>query len=201
MFDLKAALQDKPRICLHPGEQHVSKRDIVISTLLGSCVAACLYDPVNRVVGMNHFLLASRKNINTKQLCSTEAGRYGVHAMELLINSMLKQGAERRYLRAKVFGGGAVLSTLTRRNAEGGVGEINIRFTRDFLQQENIPLISSCLGGSQGMLIHFFSADHNVYLKRVGKACSSHIAAEEYRYREDLLEEYTEERRNIELWK
>lgn len=201
MFDLKAALLNKARVYIHPGEQYVTRKDMVISTLLGSCVAACLYDQANRVIGMNHFLLASRKNISSEQLCSSQAGRYGVHAMELLINEMLKQGAERRNLRAKVFGGGAVLAALNQRQAEAGVGEMNIRFIRDFLQREKIPLISSCLGGSQGMLIHFFAADHSVYLRRVGKICSSHIAAEEYRYQEDLLEEFSESKRDVELWK
>jgi len=201
MFDLKAALREKRQVYIHPGEQYVTKKDIVISTLLGSCVAACLYDPVNNVIGMNHFLLASRKNIPINQLSGSDAGRYGVHAMELLINAMLRQGAEKRHLRAKVFGGGAVLPSLNRINEEGGVGEINIRFIRDFLRDENIPLISSCLGGSQGMLIHFFSADHSIYLKRVGKAYSSQIAAEEYRYQEHLLEEYAGEGSDIDLWK
>lgn len=200
MFDLKAALLEKPRVYIHPGEQYVTRKDMVISTLLGSCVAACLYDAVNCVTGMNHFLLASCRQVFAANVCSSDVGRYGVHAMELLINAMLKQGAERQCLRAKVFGGGAVLATLNRPSRNPGIGDINIRFVREFLQRENIPLISSCLGGSQGMLIHFFSADHSVYLRRVGKTCSSHIAAEEYRYQEEVLEEYASGKPDIELW-
>ncbi len=76
-----------------PGDCYVSTDEVVIGTILGSCVSACLYDPVNRIVGMNHFLLSGRQN-NADKIWLSEAGRYGIHSMEIIINGMLKLGAE-----------------------------------------------------------------------------------------------------------
>ena len=85
-------------ITVKPGEYYVSKEDVVISTLLGSCVSACLYDPVKRIVGMNHFLLSNKRYARRMPYYETEAGRYGVHSMEMLINEMMKMGARREHL-------------------------------------------------------------------------------------------------------
>jgi chemotaxis protein CheD len=90
---------------IHPGDYRVGRGPIVLSTLLGSCVAVCLYDPVRRLIGMNHFLLANRRCCRDVPVLASEAGRYGVHAMELLIDRMLHCGARRRDLKAKAFGG------------------------------------------------------------------------------------------------
>ena len=106
---------EKEQIIIHPGEYHVSRRNVVISTLLGSCISACLYDPINGVVGMNHFLLSNRKYSRNMPVCITEAGRYGVHAMELVINGMYKLGANRNHLKAKVFGGSSFFSQRMKR--------------------------------------------------------------------------------------
>ena len=80
------------RVILGPGEHFASGERIIISTLLGSCVAACLWDEQNGVIGMNHFLLAHRRYAKNEPLCHTEAGKSGVHSMELLINGMMKTG-------------------------------------------------------------------------------------------------------------
>lgn len=98
-----------PHVTIHPGEFYVTRKHLIISTLLGSCVAACLYDPVNKVAGMNHFMLSNKRYSRDMPTCITEAGRYGVNAMELLINKMLNTGAEKKHLRAKAFGGGSLL--------------------------------------------------------------------------------------------
>ena len=100
------------RFTIDPGEYHVASGNVVISTLLGSCVAACLWDPVKRLIGMNHFLLANQRYSKSLSVIQSEAGRYGIHAMELLINAMLKAGADRANLQAKAFGGGNVLQNL-----------------------------------------------------------------------------------------
>ena len=97
------------RILLHPGEYRVSREPVTLATLLGSCVAVCMYDPVQRVMGMNHFLLAVQRSAGGSPMLTSEQGRYGVHAMELLINGLLKCGAQRQNLKAKAFGGGNVL--------------------------------------------------------------------------------------------
>ncbi len=174
------------RITIGPGELCVSDDpDTVIVTLLGSCVAACLYDEQAGVFGMNHFLLASRGQ-NQSSMLNTDAGRYGVNAMELLINDLLKAGARRQRLKAKVFGGANVLVSGTGAFA---IGDLNASFVTRFLQQESIPLQSSDLGGDQGRQIHFVGRDFSVYVKRLGSSRKQLVAADESRYLRRRLEQ------------
>ena len=112
-----------------PGEYFVHDEDILITTTLGSCIAACLWDRDRRIGGMNHFMLPEGAG---------DSGRYGSYAMELLINELLKRGATRTTLEAKVFGGGAVISGMSSLN----VGERNTRFVTDYLNTERIPIVS-----------------------------------------------------------
>lgn len=163
-------------ITLEPGEFHASARPVTITTLLGSCIAACLYDPVNKVVGMNHFLLSNRRYSRDLPNFASEAGRYGIHAMELLINSMLRHGAERKRLRAKVFGGATILKHSGRLGNFFCVGEVNRRFILDFLAEERIPLVAHELGGDKGRVIHFSNGDFAVYLRKVEKSGSVKLA-------------------------
>lgn len=163
-------------VTLEPGELYASRAPVTISTLLGSCVAACLYDPVNKVVGMNHFLLSSHRYSRDLPNFRSEAGRYGIHAMELLINEMMRIGAERRRICAKVFGG----ATILRRSGNIGnffcVGEVNCRFIKEFLAEEHIPVLASDLGGEKGRVIHFSNGDFAVYLRKVERNSSERIA-------------------------
>lgn len=155
------------RIIIEAGEFFALKGPGVISTLLGSCVAACLFDPVNKVMGMNHFML-SRKRYARDFIIRTEAGRYGVHAMELLINEMLKQGAEKQFLRAKAFGGSNLIGLGGGRcSPNPTVGDVNSRFIREFLNLEGIPLVAHSLGGTSGRMIHFSHGDFVVYMRRI----------------------------------
>jgi chemotaxis protein CheD len=112
-----------------PGEFFVSDEDMLIVTTLGSCIAACLWDRERRIGGMNHFMLPAG---------DSDSGRYGSYAMELLINQLLKRGASRSTLEAKVFGGGAVVAQMTTIN----VGERNTQFVFDYLHTERIPVVS-----------------------------------------------------------
>ena len=128
-------------VTIRPGEYHVSSKHVVISTLLGSCIAACLYDPVKKVLGMNHFLLSSKRYAKDMPLCITDAGRYGINAMELVINEMLKLGAKRENLHAKAFGGSTLLPSTNRSDKFICVGEVNCRFIVEFLKNDGIPLI------------------------------------------------------------
>ncbi|MEQ1529940.1 MAG: chemotaxis protein CheD [Methylococcales bacterium] len=159
--------QGFPRVSIDPGESYVTKKNEIISTLLGSCVAACLYDPVNRVIGMNHFLLAQQHNGNNTPLLSTEEGRYGIHAMELLINKMLKQGAHRNHLKAKAFGGGDVLKLGNEQRGGKSIGLCNCEFIKTFLSTERIPLVAANLGGDNGRHIFFLATDFSVYVKTI----------------------------------
>ena len=167
------------RVTIHPGEYYVSNTSVVISTLLGSCVSACLYDPINMVVGMNHFLLSSKRNIENIPVCATEAGRYGVHAMELVINGMLKLGAKRENLSAKAFGGGSLYQT---HHGSGGffrVGEVNSRFIFEFLKNDGIPIIAYDLGGNTGRMIRFSSDDFSVLVRRFRKSATPALIKKE----------------------
>jgi chemotaxis protein CheD len=112
-----------------PGEFFVSDEDMLIVTTLGSCIAACLWDRERHIGGMNHFMLPEG---------SSDSGRYGSFAMELLINQLMKRGASRSTLEAKVFGGGAVIASMTTMN----VGERNTHFVLDYLRTERIPVVS-----------------------------------------------------------
>lgn len=114
-----------------PGEYFVYDEDILIMTTLGSCIAACLWDRERRIGGMNHFMLPDGGGAN-------DSGRYGSFAMELLINEMMKRGASRLTMEAKVFGGGAVVSGINSIN----VGERNTEFVLDYLKTERIPVVS-----------------------------------------------------------
>jgi chemotaxis protein CheD len=115
-----------------PGEYFVYHEDILIMTTLGSCIAACLWDRQARVGGMNHFMLPEAGG------SGSDSGRYGSYAMELLINEMMKRGANRSALEAKVFGGGQVISGMNTMN----VGERNTAFVVDYLKTERIPIVS-----------------------------------------------------------
>ena len=135
------------RVHLIQGEQRVSRdADVVLSTLLGSCVAACLYDPTARVGGMNHFLLPGDREGADDGLC------IGVHAMELLVNELLQNGARRQNLVGKLFGGARMLRGLT------DVGEMNATFAERFLQREGIALVGGSLRGERGRRVQFWPA-------------------------------------------
>lgn len=135
------------RINIVQGEYHVSgAQDLSITTLLGSCVAACINDPVARVGGMNHFLLPGEDS------SSPLVARHGVHLMELLINGLLKKGALRHRLEAKLFGGARTMRGL------GDFGAVNAKFAQDFLRREGIAIVGGSLGGETGRRIQFWPA-------------------------------------------
>lgn len=135
------------RITIGIGELFASDQPVVISTVLGSCVSVCLYDPVKKVGGMNHIFLPG----NADYLEFNASARYGINAMELLINSMLSLKAERRRLRAKVFGGGHVMER--REKQAFSPGDANVEFSFRFLKEEKIPIDGYSVGGNCGRRI------------------------------------------------
>ncbi len=142
-----------------PGEYFVSNENLVIMTVLGSCIAACLWDSHARVGGMNHFMLPDGDD-------GTGLGRYGSYAMELLINEMLKSGARRESLQAKIFGGGQVMSNFTTMN----VGERNTQFVIDYLHTERIPLLSQDVLDIYPRKVCFFPVTGKAMVKRLAHA-------------------------------
>jgi len=128
---------------------------VAFSTVLGSCIAACIYDEKVGVGGMNHFLLASSSGGGV-------SARYGVHAMELLINGIMKKGALRSNLKAKVFGGAKMSANLS------DIGANNADFVQRFLRDEGIPVISSSVGGTSARRVRFHACS--------GAAQQTHVA-------------------------
>ena len=165
---------DTPRVTIHIGGIRASKEPLVIDTVLGSCIAACLYDPEARIGGMNHFMLP--EGIDPKNPNST---RYGVHAMELLISDLMKLGGARSRFRAKIFGGGHVLKI---RESAKGVPQRNIEFVRRFLESEQIPVVKEDLGGYQPRRVLFHTDTSKVFMKYLGQQEAERTAEEEMVY-------------------
>ena len=184
-----------------PGEYYVTNRPATIHTLLGSCVSACLFDPVNRVVGMNHFLLSNRRYAMELPTCMSEAGRYGIHAMELVINEMLKLGAKRSNLRAKAFGGGSIYLNPEVKDNFYCVGEVNTRFIREFLKNDGIPLVAEDLGGENARVIHFLFDDYSVHVKKIGKTTASGLVQTERQFWLKTIETQEKIKLPAEVWK
>lgn len=179
-YMLKDPFPDIDTLRISPGEYCSVPSGGIISTLLGSCVAACIYDPIAELAGMNHFLLSNRRYARDLSYIETEAGRYGVHAMELLINKIIRAGARRERLQAKAFGGAAILS-----NSQSGdnfhcVGFVNCRFIKEFLATERIPLMSADLGGEHGRVIYFDTRDFSVYVRKIRKTQSIKLAQRDH---------------------
>jgi chemotaxis protein CheD len=151
----------KTLIMLMAGEYYATSNGEVLYTVVGSCITTCLYDKEKKVAGMNHFLLPGM--VRSEEILSCELGRYGMFAMELLIGELIKLGARREGLQAKLFGGGKVLRF---RYDDGDVTGSNIRFARRFLELEGIPIVKDNLGGRSGRKILFFSDSNRVFLKR-----------------------------------
>lgn len=148
-----------------PGEFFVHDEDMLITTTLGSCIAACLWDREKRIGGMNHFMLPEG---------SGDSGRYGSFAMELLINEMMKLGARRETLQAKIFGGGQVMASFTAMN----VGERNTRFVQDYLATERIPIVSEDVLDICPRKVVFFPVTGKAMVKRLAHAHPDALALE-----------------------
>ena len=151
-----------------PGEYFVSNEELVIMTVLGSCVAACIWDGRARAGGMNHFMLPDGDSADG-------FGRYGSYAMELLINEMLKKGARRESMQAKVFGGAQVMAGFTTMN----VGERNTKFVLDYLATERIPVVSQDVLDIHPRKVCFFPVTGKALVKRLAHSHPETLAVEE----------------------
>jgi chemotaxis protein CheD len=149
-----------------PGEYFVHNEDLLIMTTLGSCIAACLWDRNARVGGMNHFMLPEGTG---------ESGRYGSYAMELLINEMMKRGASRATMEAKVFGGGQVVAGMSTMN----VGERNTNFVIDYLKTERIPIMSKDVLDVYPRKVCFLPASGKAMIKRLAAANTDALLAQD----------------------
>jgi chemotaxis protein CheD len=167
---------DVEAVKILPGEYFVTGRDMVLVTVLGSCVAACIRDNKTGIGGMNHFMLPDSKNDGSSPFGL--AGRYGTYAMELMINQMLKSGAKRSNLEAKVFGGGNVLRGFTVAN----VGQRNAEFVIDYLQTENIALKARDLLDIYPRKVYFFPSTGRTLVKKLRSVHNDTIVQREQQY-------------------
>lgn len=163
-----------------PGEYLVTRRDIALVTLLGSCVAACLRDAEADIGGINHFMLPEGGTGP-----ASESARYGGYAMEMLLNEMLKRGAARGRIEAKVFGGGSVLKGFTTAN----VGERNAQFVREYLAREGIRIVAEDLLDVHPRKLFYFPKSGRALVKRLPAAYVAEVGQLETLYRRRLKEQ------------
>lgn len=149
-----------------PGEYYVETENILIMTTLGSCIACCMWDRKSHIGGLNHFMLPEG---------GSGDGRYGTYAMELLINEMLKRGAQRGNLEAKVFGGGQVIAGMDTMN----VGLRNTSFVLDYLKTEHIPVVSKDVLDIYPRKVCFLPASGKVMVKRLAPTQAAALLAQE----------------------
>ena len=162
-----------------PGEYFVTTTDMLLVTVLGSCVSACIRDREKGIGGLNHFMLAdSSDSINSA------SARYGTYAMEILINHLLKLGARRGNLDAKVFGGGRVMASLSSSN----VGERNSSFVLDFLRREGIPVSAQDLLDIHPRKVYFFPTTGRVLVKKLTRLHNDTLLRRESEYAARLTE-------------
>ncbi len=161
-WNAKSDPKNRPKkvVKIHIGQYHTSKLPRVIHTIVGSCVAVCLFDPKTRIGGMNHILVPGKADLSSINPSSC----YAVNSMELLINSLIRKGVKKVNLAAKIFGGAKVLSL---NGDSGNLGTRNSRFVLEFLKNESIPVKARDLGGQQARMIHFHSDTGDVLVKKI----------------------------------
>lgn len=172
-----------PEKIIGPGEFYATSEEMVISTLLGSCIAVALFDSGAKAGGLNHFMLPSPKA--TEDALSSTSARYGVNAMEVLINDLVKKGACKKALRAKVFGGSAMIDY--EKEVSFNVPRMNVAFIFEFLETEKIPVDSYSVGGALPRKIFFFTHTAKV-LMRFTKIEGTSIGKREMKYAQTLHE-------------
>lgn len=166
-------------IKIFSGDWYVStSKDEMVSTILGSCVSACIRDPHIGVGGMNHFLLPGDKTMDNKH---SDAARYGMFAMERLINGIMKAGGNKERLEVKVFGGGNV----TRNSAR--IGSRNAEFIRDFLRKEGLRKVSEDLEGEHPRRVHYYPSTGKVMMRLLLRKDDLVVAQEEYFYERGIM--------------
>ena len=181
---------------LLPGDYYVTTSDEMITTVLGSCVSACIRDVVSGIGGMNHFMLPET---TTKLRLNTEdesivgmALRYGNYAMEHLINTILQQGGKRKNLEVKLFGGGKIIATL------GDVGSRNIAFALNYVETEALSLVSHDLGDIYPRKVNYFPQTGRVRMKKIKDLHNETILLREKRYSQQIKDRPVES--SIELF-
>jgi chemotaxis protein CheD len=165
-----------------PGEYYFTQKDMMIVTVLGSCVSACIRDRITGVGGMNHFMLPDTGGDDDNPVSASM--RYGTYAMEILINDLLKAGARRENLEAKVFGGGNVLRGFVAIN----VGERNAQFVKKYLKAEKIAIVAEDLIDIYPRKVYFFPRTGKVLVKKLKQMNNNTVVNREQDYAHRIVE-------------
>ena len=172
-----------PAAKILPGEYYVTTGQEMITTVLGSCVSACIRDRVFGIGGMNHFMLPIARDGRgwggVDDLVST-ATRYGNYAMEHMINEILKHGGHKRHLEAKIFGGGRIVENLS------DVGQRNIEFVRCYLETEEITLLGESVGDIHPRKVVYVPATGKAYVKRIKHLHNDTVMVREDKYLSEI---------------
>ncbi|MCB1890220.1 MAG: chemoreceptor glutamine deamidase CheD [Rhodocyclaceae bacterium] len=170
---------DSQAVKVLPGEYYVAGQGMLLVTVLGSCVSACIRDRRQGVGGMNHFMLP---DTGRESDGLSSSARYGAYAMEVLVNHLIKLGAQRRDLEAKVFGGGKVMASL----AGSDVGTRNAAFVRQYLSMENIPIVAEDLLDIYPRKVYFFPESGRVMVKKLVTVSNTTVVDREQEYAKRL---------------
>lgn len=173
-----------------PGEIFLTADDVAITTTLGSCVSACLYDPVARIGAMNHFMLPT-STVNQGEV--SRLARFGSFAMEQLVNEMLKFGCRKERLEVKVTGGGNIMG------GGANIGIQNTQFVIDYLREDGLQILSADLGGSRARRVVFMPNDGGrLMVRKLDKTDNNQLILEEQRYKVEV--EHTLDDADVELF-
>lgn len=166
---------------IHPGEYYVTNSGELISTVLGSCIAACIRYPAQGIGGMNHFMLPATKKTEFSLASDiSDATRYGNFAMEALINAILRLGAQRPLLEVKIFGGGKVLAQMT------NIGMQNVRFVHSYLQAEGLKVLAEDTGGIHPRKVVYDPVSGKVGVKKLKATHNNTIEVRETQYQQKI---------------
>lgn len=168
-----------------PGEYYVTVQNELVTTVLGSCVSACIRDRMFGIGGMNHFMLPisnDGKGWNGVGDVVSSATRYGNFAMEHMINDILKNGGHKRHLEAKIFGGGQIIQSMT------SIGQKNIAFVREYLRAEKIPLVGEDVADIHPRKVVYFPKSGRVLVKRLRHLHNDTVLRRESAYQKELVD-------------
>lgn len=164
-------LKNKKIVPIYSGNYYVSTDPkVVIYTLLGSCIAVCLFDSQKGIGGMNHFMLPRQSTYSCKSK-ETKRGWFGSDSVDLMIEEILKRGGSLSRLKAKVFGGAQMVEGLDLINSN--VSTANIDFALNYLDEKQIPVIAKDVGGHSGRKIYYYLEDNSVLVQRLEKELKS----------------------------
>lgn len=165
-----------------PGEFYVTTHEEMVVTVLGSCISACVRDPLFGIGGMNHFMLPGDSS-QASQAWGDDAvasTRFGIHAMECLINEILKHGGSRKNLEVKITGGGRILAQMT------DIGARNIRFVQEFIRAEGLKLLAEDLGDIYPRKVYYFPLTGKLRVKKLRTLHNQTIVERETSYQREL---------------